>query len=110
MHCAAGVTATESSMPTAEARVSTAETRMAATTAVASSAVLRPHGHREEDRERRDGHQATHTEAIISPIFQDGGGFTNSDENARTADWRANLLLALSFFRGRLFGWFCSRF
>jgi hypothetical protein len=43
----------------------TKATRMAATkTAVTATSALRPHGHREEKRERRDGHQATHTQLL----------------------------------------------
>ena len=77
MHGTADMPATESDMAAAEASVPTTEPRVAAPTAVASSATLRPQGHRQEERERRDGHQATHTDAIISPFFKCGRSFTN---------------------------------
>lgn len=82
MDGAAGMAATESGMATAEAGVSAAETRVAAATAVTSSAMLRPNGHSEKESERRDGHQATHTDAIISPFSKNGSSFTNGAQRA----------------------------
>lgn len=73
----------KSGVTTAEASVSATESGVApATTAVASTAMLRPRGHREEERERRDGRQATHTDAIISPFLECGRSFTIRDEDA----------------------------
>jgi D-aminopeptidase len=49
----------------AESSVSTEAAAMAATkTTVTSAAALRPHGYGQEERERRDGHQATHTRLL----------------------------------------------
>lgn len=54
---AAGVTAAESSVSTEAAGVAAAKTSVTAS-------VLRTHGHGQEDRERRYGHQATHTRLL----------------------------------------------
>jgi hypothetical protein len=50
-------------MPSAKPGVSTTESSVstAKTAVAASSTMLRPQGHREEERECRDGRQATHT-------------------------------------------------
>ena len=86
MPTAEAVSTTEASAATAESCVPTAKARMAAATAVASSAMLRPQGHSQEKRERRDGHQATHTNAIISPFFKNWSSFTIGDEDAEAGD------------------------
>jgi hypothetical protein len=52
---AAPVTATKTGVATEAAPVA------AAKTTVTSASALRPHGDSQEKRERRDGHQATHT-------------------------------------------------
>src|SRR5579859_129564 len=105
MYGTAAMPSTESGMSAAEASVAATKAAMAAATAVASSAVLRPHRDREEESERRDGHQATHTDAIISPFFTYGRGFTNSDECAGRPSGGRNqrlplALLAAAFLAG----------
>ena len=65
------------------ARVASAKTTgVPATAAVTASAMLGPHGHCENERERRDGYQAAHTEAIIPPKSKPGAG---SSDSARMA-------------------------
>ena len=60
---APGMTAGESTaVATARARVSGETTAMSASGVTA--AVLRPQGHSQEERERRNGHQATHTQLL----------------------------------------------
>lgn len=60
-----------------------------ASTAVATSPALRPHGHCQEKRERRDGDKATHTDLIIAP-FQMPGRFSQSSRQ-RALDRRLKL-------------------
>ncbi len=52
---ATNVTATKTGVPTEATPVT------AAKTTVPPASTLRPHGDSQEERERRDGHQATHT-------------------------------------------------
>ena len=111
MHCATNMPTTESGMSAAEAGVSTTKSAVAAATAVTSSAMLRPHRHSEEKRERRDGHQATHTRVIISPFFRNGGSFTICDKKR----WKARLLaepqrLPLVFFAADFLAGFAACF
>lgn len=64
----AGVSCKTTGMTAADSGVSatTKAASVAATTAVASAAMLRPEGYGEKKRERRDGNQATHNENIIT--------------------------------------------
>lgn len=62
--------ASETTVASKATAMSSAEAATMSTTepAAVSSSMLRPHGHGQEKRERRDGCQAAHTGVIISPI------------------------------------------
>jgi hypothetical protein len=69
----AGVPAAESGMtPT-----TTKTASVATTAAVTASAMLRPDGHGQRKRERRNGDQATHAANIIAPPGKPGAGFSD---------------------------------
>jgi hypothetical protein len=58
---ATGVTSAETCSVTSAETCSVPATE---TAAVTSAAALRPHRYRQEERERRDGHQAAHTRPL----------------------------------------------